>query len=124
MPISRRTSRLCGSSYKKRVYGSPICLTGHSATNLEVEAPSSRRFVCRESSILRGDGGSVMTVSPSRPEARRRFGSQTANELGAPVASSIPEQLPGREPASARKGYERIQTLQLLFGSSLAYLAT
>jgi hypothetical protein len=33
------------------------------------------RFVCRESSILRGDGGSVMTVSPSRPEARRRFGS-------------------------------------------------
>src|SRR5262249_57795232 len=40
---------------------------------------NSRRFVCRESSILRGDGGSVMTVSPSRPEARRRFGSQTAN---------------------------------------------
>jgi signal transduction histidine kinase len=30
-----------------------------------------------------------MTVSPSRPEARRRFGSQTVNELGAPVASSI-----------------------------------
>src|SRR6516165_97442 len=46
------------------------------------------------------------TVSPSRPEARRRFGFQTANELGAPVASSIAEQLPGREPASARKGYE------------------
>src|SRR5207244_9229580 len=67
---------------------------------------NSRRLVCRESSILRGDGGSVMTVSPSRPEARRRFGFQTANELGAPVASSIPEQLPGREPASARKGYE------------------
>jgi len=36
---------------------------------------NSRRLVCRESSILRGDGGSVMTVSPSRPEARRRFGS-------------------------------------------------
>src|SRR5262249_38147111 len=66
----------------------------------------ARRLVCRESSIVRGDGGSVMTVSPSRPEARSRFGSQTANELGAPVASSIPEQLPGREPASARKGYE------------------
>src|ERR1700745_2386168 len=47
-----------------------------------------------------------MTVSPSRPEARRRFGSQSASELGAPVASSIPEQLRGREPASARKGYE------------------
>src|SRR5258707_11524867 len=61
---------------------------------------NSRRFVCRESSILSGDGGSVMTVCPSRPEARRRFGSETANELGAPVASSIPEQLPGREPAS------------------------
>jgi predicted phage-related endonuclease len=34
-----------------------------------------KALVCRESSILRGDGGSVMTVSPSRPEARRRFGS-------------------------------------------------
>src|SRR4029077_9448564 len=67
---------------------------------------NSRRFVCRESSILRGDGGSVMTVSPSRREARRRFGTETASELGAPVASSIPEQLPGREPASTRKGYE------------------
>src|SRR5258707_15853326 len=66
----------------------------------------SRRFVCRESSILSGDGGSVMTVCPSRPEARRRFGSETPNELGPPVASSIPEQLPGREPPSTRKGYE------------------
>src|SRR6266478_1947389 len=47
-----------------------------------------------------------MAQPPSRPEARRRFGSETANELGAPVASSIPEQLPGREPASTRKGYE------------------
>src|SRR6266481_5201441 len=69
-------------------------------------ARERRRLVCRESSILSGDGGSVMTVCPSRPEARRRFGSETANELGAPVASSIPEQLPGREPASTRKGYE------------------
>src|SRR3981081_1475827 len=50
--------------------------------------------------------GRVMTAPPSRPEARSRLGSQTANELGAPVASSMPEQLPGREPASARKGYE------------------
>src|SRR5262249_5371486 len=48
----------------------------------------------------------VMAQPPSRPEARRRFGSQSASELGAPVASSIPEQLRGREPASARKGYE------------------
>src|SRR6516165_53939 len=43
---------------------------------------------------------------PSRPEARSRFGFQSASELGAPVASSIPEQLPGHEPASARKGHE------------------
>src|SRR4026209_2400446 len=47
-----------------------------------------------------------MTEPPSRPEARRRFGPESWNELGAPVASSIPEQLPGHEPASARKGYE------------------
>src|SRR5258708_18389531 len=47
-----------------------------------------------------------MTPPPSRPEARSRFGPESANELGAPVASSIPEQLPGHEPASARKGYE------------------
>src|SRR5215813_13849653 len=87
----------------------PLCCaraaSGHAAA-LPSSVMNSRRFVCRESSILRGDGGSVMTVSPSRPEARRRFGSQSASELGALVASSIPEQLPGREPASARKGYE------------------
>jgi hypothetical protein len=47
-----------------------------------------------------------MAQRPSRPEARSRFGPQSASELGAPVASSIPEQLPGHEPASARKGYE------------------
>ena len=35
---------------------------------------NSRRFVCREKSIVRGDGGSVMTVFLSRPEARSRFG--------------------------------------------------
>src|SRR6201990_961408 len=88
----------------------PTCCA-FAANGHVIEAPpssdmNSRRFVCRESSILRGDGDSVMTVSPSRPEARRRFGSQSASELGAPVASSIPEQLRGREPASARKGYE------------------
>src|SRR5262249_22938802 len=80
--------------------------SGHAAAAPPSSDMNARRFVCRESSIVRGDGGSVMTVPPSRPEARSRFGSQTANELGAPVASSIPEQLPGREPASARKGYE------------------
>src|SRR5262249_7790187 len=60
----------------------------------------------RERSIVRGNGGRVMTEPPSRPEARSRFGPESANELGAPVASSTPEQLPGHEPASARKGYE------------------
>src|SRR5260221_6550119 len=79
--------------------------SGHAAA-LPSSVMNSRRLVCRESSILSGDGGSVMTVCPSRPEARRRFGSETANELGAPVASSIPEQLPVREPASTRKGYD------------------
>src|SRR5215831_7898990 len=65
-----------------------------------------RRLVCRERSIVRGDEDRIMIRPPSRPEARRRLGYQTANELGAPVASSIPEQLPGHEPASARMGYE------------------
>src|SRR5215831_12127776 len=67
---------------------------------------NSRRLVCRERSIVRGDEDRIMIRPPSRPEARRRLGYQTANELGAPVASSIPEQLPGHEPASARMGYE------------------
>ena len=44
-------------------------------------------------------------------EARARLGCQTAGELGAPAISSIPEQLPGHEPASARKGYEGERTL-------------
>src|SRR6516165_4009704 len=52
------------------------------------------------------DEGRIMTRPSSRPEARRRLGCETANELGAPVASSIPAQLPGHEPASARMGYE------------------
>jgi hypothetical protein len=52
------------------------------------------------------DGGRFTIPPPSRPEARGRFGPESANELGASVASSIPERLPGREPASARKGYE------------------
>jgi hypothetical protein len=51
-----------------------------------------------------GDGGSVMTVSPSRPEARSRRGCKTASELGAPVDSSIPEQLPGRSATETPDG--------------------
>src|SRR6266702_5566909 len=68
------------------------------------EVPVTRS--ARKRSIVRDDGGRFTIPPPSRPEARSRFGSQSANELGAPVASSIPEQLPGHEPASARKGYE------------------
>src|SRR5262249_24358508 len=79
---------------------------GHAAAAPPSSAMNSRRFVCRERSIVRGDEDRLMIRPPSRPEARRRLGYQTANELGAPVASSIPEQLPGHEPASARMGYE------------------
>src|SRR5215211_5111742 len=67
---------------------------------------TSRRLVCRERSIVRGDGGRFTTPPPSRLEARSRLGDKAANELGAPVASSIPALLPGLEPASARKGRE------------------
>jgi putative hemolysin len=48
-----------------------------------------------------------MAQPPSRQEARSRLGSQTANELGAPVASSIPEQLPGHEPRISKEGIRR-----------------
>src|SRR6186713_1638134 len=67
---------------------------------------SSRRLVCREKSIVGDDGGRFTTPPPSRLEARSRLGDKAANELGAPVVSSIPAQLPGLEPASARKGRE------------------
>src|SRR5262245_20627497 len=59
--------------------GKPCAASGHAAAP-QMGAMTSRLLVCRERSILRGDGGSVMTVSPSRPEARIRFGSYTANE--------------------------------------------
>src|SRR5215831_3218743 len=76
------------------------------------ESPVSARLVCRERSTLRGDGGSVTSRPPPWLEARARLGCQTAGELGAPAISSIPEQLPGHEPASARKGYEGERALQ------------
>src|SRR5262249_31264206 len=59
---------------------------------------NSRCLVCRERSIVRGDEGRIMTRPSSRPEARRRLGCQTANELGAPVASSIPHSCQGTSP--------------------------
>src|SRR5215467_14793381 len=93
--------------------GSPITRRGSCARTVATHAVvpprnvmKSRRLVCRERSKLKGDGGRFTRSPPSRLEARRRLGSQTANELGAPVVSSKPEQLPGHEPASARKGYE------------------
>src|SRR5829696_2169867 len=72
----------------------------------ERPAMTSRRLVCRGRSIVRGDGGRFTTPPPSRLEARSRLGDKATNELGAPVVSSIPAQLPGPEPASARKGRE------------------
>src|SRR5215207_4053079 len=41
-----------------------------------------RRLVCRERSIVRGDGGRFTTPPPSRLEARSRLGDKAANELG------------------------------------------
>src|SRR5215831_19158030 len=79
---------------------------GHMAAALPNKTINSRRLVCRERSIVRGDEDRIMIRLSSRPEARSLLGCQTVNELGAPVASSIPEQLPGHEPASARMGYE------------------
>src|SRR3954453_18929674 len=67
---------------------------------------NSRRLVCRERSIVRGDGGRLPTPSPLRLEARSRLGEKAASELGAPAVSSIPARLRGSEPASARKGRE------------------
>src|SRR4029078_7373770 len=67
---------------------------------------TSGRLVCPERSIVGDDGGRFTTRPPSRLEARSRLGDKAANELGAPVVSSIPAQLPGPEPASARKGRE------------------
>src|SRR5499433_3833336 len=90
--------------------------SGHAAAPAS-SVMNSRRLVCRERSIVRGDRGRVVIAQPpSRLEARRRLGCQTANELGAPVASSMPEQLPGHEPASARMGYEDGHALFLRFG--------
>src|SRR3954471_2289326 len=76
------------------------------AAALPKAVKNSRRLVCRERSIVRGDGGRFTTPPPSRLEARSRLGDKAANELGAPVVSSIPARLPGPEPASARKGRE------------------
>src|SRR5688500_13212872 len=78
---------------------------GHAAAPART-AMNSRRLVCRERSIVRGDGGRFTTPPPSRLEARSRLGEKAANALGAPAVSSIPARLPGHEPASARKGRE------------------
>src|ERR1700730_6960770 len=89
-----------------RCTGSAPTASGHATAAPPSSVMNARLLVCRERSIVRGDEGRIMTWPSSRPEARSLLGYQTANELGAPVASSIPAQLPGHEPASARMGYE------------------
>src|SRR5829696_7622477 len=102
-------SKAAGGIRRMPIKGVVFCCApaarGHAAV-----APSpttkSRRLVCWERSIMRGDGNRFTTATPSRLEARSRLGDKAANELGAPAVSSIPAQLPGPEPASARKGRE------------------
>src|SRR5262245_40123727 len=93
-PMSLIRSGCCARAVSDHAVAPPISMM------------NSRRLVCRERSIVRGDEDRIMIRPLSRPEARSLLGCQTANELGAPVASSIPAQLPGHEPASARMGYE------------------
>src|SRR5215831_14972878 len=118
-PASFRPCRKGSTVYAKPVAGVllrnpitgivPCCAraaSGHTAATPPSSEMNSRLLVCRERSIVRGDEDRIMIRPSSRPEARSLLGCQTVNELGAPVASSIPEQLPGHEPASARMGYE------------------
>src|SRR5215813_12424482 len=104
----QRVAKMYGQQKRNIIHKSSTAYEqDHSAAAPPSSVMNSRRLVCRERSIVRCDRGRVVMVQPpSRPEARRRLGYQTASELGAPVASSIPEQLPGHEPASARMGYE------------------
>jgi hypothetical protein len=67
--------------------------TGHAAAPPNA-AMNSRRLVCRERTMLKDDGGRFTSSPPSWLEARSRLGCHTAHELGAPVVSSIPGQLP------------------------------
>src|SRR5262249_16799734 len=103
---STLSSVSCNSAASRRIR-SPCCAlsaSGHAAAAPPSSVMNAR--LCRERSIVRGDEDRIMIRPSSRPEARSLLGCQTVNELGAPVASSIPEQLPGHEPASARMGYE------------------
>ena len=62
--------------FRYPITGNGCCATaasGHTAAPPS-SVMNSRLFVCREKSVVRGDGGSVMTVFLSRPEARGRFG--------------------------------------------------
>src|SRR5215471_11006851 len=64
----------------------------------------SAHLVCRDRSILRGDGGSVTSGPPPWLEARARLGCQTAGELGAPAISSIPNGCQGTSPHQQGRG--------------------
>jgi len=46
---------------------------GHATAPPPSRVKNSRRLVCRERSIVRGDEGRIMTRPSSRPEARRRL---------------------------------------------------
>src|SRR5262249_36259360 len=102
----RRTTRLAERALSPTMRGRRCRRSTVDGGGVSKARRAGGRLVCRERRIVRGDEGRIMTRPSSRPEARRRLGCQIANELGAPVASSIPEQLPGHEPASARMGYE------------------
>src|SRR5262249_23169103 len=56
-----------------------------------------------------------MAQPRSRREARRRFGPQSVSELGAPVASSIPEQLPASAEGFLVALYAATQTQRLSY---------
>ena len=87
-PASRKPSRKdvtrCASlsgdpTARKPITGPAGCCaraaSGHAAAAPPSSVMNSRRLVCRESSIVKSDGGQFMTPPPSRLEARRRLGS-------------------------------------------------
>ena len=113
--IIRVPTALCIGRRSAVIGGKRGSRQGHSECRLQGEPPDisrSRGRAAYGASCMsgqehsEGDGGLVASRPLPWLEARTRLGCQTAGELGAPAISSIPERLPGHEPASARKGYE------------------